>query len=75
MRADALQFWDSVNRVNRKTEPVCLVVDCQLHRRVDVAFFLVTAHVQVAVIVAPVGQPVNQPRVTVKRKDDWLARG
>src|SRR5271166_1550462 len=50
VRADPLQFRDAVNRVDRKTEPVCLVVDRQLHWRVDVAFLLVTAHMQVVVV-------------------------
>jgi len=59
VRADALQFRNAVNRIDRKTEPVCLVVDRQLHRRVDVAFLLVTAHMQVRVVCAAVGEAVN----------------
>ena len=72
MRADPLQFWDAVNRVDRETEPVRLVVDCQLHRRVDVAFLLVTAHMQVAVVCAAIGETVNQPGIAMEVKDDRL---
>src|ERR1700757_335061 len=72
MRADPLQSRDAVNRVNRETEPVRLVVDCQLHRRVDVALLFVAAHMQVAMVCAAVGETMNQPRITVKVKDDRL---
>src|SRR5579864_85865 len=59
MRADPLQFRYAINRVDCETEPVRLVVDGQLHRRVDVAFLLVTSHMQVAVVGAAVGEAVN----------------
>src|ERR1017187_9799257 len=56
VRADPLQFRDAVNRVNRKTEPVRLVVDCQLHWRVDVPFLFVTPHVHVPMVRATIGE-------------------
>ena len=59
VRADPLQSRDAVNRVDRKTEPVRLVVDGQFHRRVDVALLLVTANMQVVVICAAIGETVN----------------
>ena len=59
VRADPLQFWNAINRVNSQTKPVRLIVDRQLHRRVDVALLLVTANMQVVVICAAIGETVN----------------
>ena len=70
MRADALKFGNAVDHVDRQTEAIDLVVDRQFHRRIDVALFLVAAHVHVLVIGAPVRQPVNQPRIAVEIEDD-----
>src|SRR5271169_3713305 len=75
MHANGLKFGNAVDGVNRKTEAVGLVVDRELHWRIDVAFFLVAAHVQVLVVGAPVGQPVDQPRVSVKIEDDRFISG
>ena len=75
MRANPLQLRNAVNRVDGETEPVRLVVDCQLHGRVDVAFFLVTSHMQVAVVCAAVGETVNQPGIAMEVKDDRLVVG
>src|SRR5271165_6272216 len=69
MRADALERRDSVNRVNGKTEPVGLVVNGQFHRRVDVAFFFVSPHMQVTVVGAAIGEAVNQPGIAVEVED------
>src|SRR5271167_134167 len=56
VRADPLEFRDAVNRVDRETEPVRLVVDCQLHWRVDVPFLFVTPHVHVLMVRAAIGE-------------------
>ena len=49
------------------------------HRHVegggDGAFFLVAAHMDVVVIGAAVGQPVDQPRIGVERENDVLILG
>src|SRR4051812_48435591 len=73
--ADVVQLWHPIDYVNRQSEAIDFVVDGQLHRRIDVAAFFVAAHVQVPVICAAVSQPVNQPGVTVKVKDDRLIGG
>ena len=36
---------------------------------------LVTAHMNIGVAGAPVGQPMNKPRITVEGKNDRLIRG
>jgi hypothetical protein len=50
MHANGLKFGDAVDGVNRETEAVGLVVDRQFHGRIDIALFLVPAHVQVLVV-------------------------
>src|ERR1039458_9667596 len=75
MRANALKFGNAVNGVNCKTEAVSFVVDRQFHRGIDVPFLLVAAHMEVFVVGATVGQPVNQPRVSMEIENDRLIRG
>src|SRR5580692_11894561 len=53
-------------------EAVGLVADGQLQRRIDVAVLLVAAHVDVALARPPVGESVDQPRVSVEGKDHRL---
>ena len=50
VRADPLQFWDTVNRVHGKGEAIDLIVHGQLHRCVDVALLLVPAYMQILVL-------------------------
>src|SRR5215470_3720977 len=73
--ADSLQFRDAVNRVDGETESVRLVVDCQLHRCVDVPLLLITPYVQVPMVCAAVGETVNQPGITMEIEDDRLVDG
>src|SRR5204863_796808 len=54
MRADGLKFGHAVDGVNSKTEAVGFVVDGELHWSIDVALFLVAAHMQVLMVGAPV---------------------
>ena len=75
VRADSLQFRDAVNRVHGETESVRLVIDCQLHRCVDVALLLVTPYVKVPMVRAAVGETVNQPGITMEVEDDRLVDG
>ena len=72
MRPDSLQFRDAVNRIDGETEPVRLVVDRQLHRRIDVALLLVTPYVQIPMVGAAVGETVNQPGIAMEIEDDRL---
>ena len=66
-----LQLGDAVDRVNGQAEAVGLVIDGQFHRRVDVAFLLVSAHVK-RLVLAGVGQAVDQPGITMEVEDDRL---
>src|SRR5262249_38188943 len=65
VRADSFQPGNSINGVDRDAEAVDFIVHCEFHRRVDVAFLLVTTHVQ-ALVVTGIGKAVNQPRITVE---------
>src|SRR5271166_4827463 len=71
---DPLQSGNSVNGVDGQAESIDLVVDRQLHRGVDIAFFLITTYVHSLVLPA-VGQAVNQIRITVEVENDWLVHG
>src|SRR5271163_1475509 len=55
------QAGDAVDGVHGQGEPVRLVADGQLQRRVDVALLLVAAHVEVVLTRPAVCQPVDQP--------------
>src|SRR5208283_5890063 len=59
----------AVDRVNGQGEAVGLVTNSQLQRRVDVALFLVAAHVNAVLIRPAVGEPVDQPGVGMEVED------
>ena len=48
-----------------EVEAIEIVQHGHVERGGDRAFFLVAAHVQIPVVRAPIGQPVNQPRIAV----------
>ena len=68
---DSLQSWNAVNCVDRQAEAINLVVDGQLHWSVDVAFLLVTPHMQ-SLVLSAVGQAVNQIWIAVEIENDRL---
>src|SRR6516225_5396067 len=72
MRSNPLQFFHAVNGVDGKAEAVRLIVNCQLHGRVNVSLLFVTAHMQVPVICAAVSETVNQPGVAMEVENDRL---
>src|SRR5271155_5854709 len=65
---------DAVDSVYGEGEAVGLVADGQLERRVDVALFLVAAHVDVVLARPPVGKSVDQAGGSVEGKDHRLLR-
>src|SRR5262249_892975 len=73
--SDSRESGDGVHNIHRQAEAVDVVVDRQLQRRVDTAFLFVSPHVNVAVIRAPVGEPMNQLRIPVKVEQDRLVDG
>ena len=70
-----LQPGDSVDDVDGEIEAVDLVEDGQLEWRVDVALLLVAADVDVAVVLAAVGEFVDERGVGVEVEDDGLVEG
>src|SRR5262249_20552604 len=72
--ANRLQPRNPIDYIDSQREPIDFVFNRQFQRRVDIAALLVTAHVQIFVIVPLVSEPVNQPRIAVKVENDWLVR-
>ena len=70
--ADSLQLGNAIDDIHSQTEPVDVVVNGEFQRGVDIALLLVAANVHVAVVVAPVRQPMNQPGISVEIEDDWF---
>src|SRR5579872_6037574 len=64
--ANLLQSWHPVHNVHGEAEPVDIVVDGQLQRRVDAALFFIAAHMNIAVIGAAIGQTMNELRIAVE---------
>src|SRR3984885_3177899 len=70
-----MQVRNTVDDVNREIEAIHLIENGQLQRRVDVAFFLISTHVNVLVVRAPIAKLVDQRRVRVEVEDDRLVGG
>ena len=68
----ALQARHAIDHVARQVEAVQVVQHGHVERRGGGAFFFVSAHVQIVVIGAPIGQAMNQPGIAVKGEDDGL---
>ena len=60
----------AVDRIDGQAEAVGLIANSELQRRVDVALFFVAAHVDMALMRAVIGQPVDQPRIGMKVEND-----
>ena len=70
--AVACRRGHAVDDVDGEVEAVDLVEDGELERRVDVALLLVAAHVDVVVVLAAVGELVDERGVGVEVEDDGL---
>ena len=70
--ASSSQLRQPVDGIARQMKPIEVVQHGHVEGRRDRAFLFVSAHVQIAVIRPAVGQPMNQKRVAVIRKDDGL---
>src|SRR5262245_43484104 len=75
VRTRCLKPGHSVDHIYSQSEAVDLVVDCQLHRGIDVAPLLVTSHVHVTVVSSAVREPVNEPVITVAVENNRFVRG
>src|SRR5262249_26653985 len=66
VRANCLKPRHAIDHIYCQREPINLVFNRQLQRRVDVAALFVPAYVQVLMVVPVVAQPVNQPGIAMK---------
>ena len=65
----------AIDHVDDEVEAVEVVEHHHVERRRRRALLLVAAYVDVGVVGAPVGEPVDQPRIAVVGEDDGPARG
>ena len=77
LQVDALVagLRQAVDGVHHEVEAVQVVQHRHVEGRGDGAFFLVAADVDVVVVGAAVGQPVDQPRIGMEGEDDRLVLG
>ena len=77
LQVDALVagLRQAVDGIHHEVEAVQIVQHRHVEGRGDGALFLVAADVDVVVVGAAVGQPVDQPRVGMEGKDDRLILG
>src|SRR5580704_6827793 len=61
----ALQPRNAINQIPGQMESIEIVAHGHVERRRGRAFFLVSADVEIVMIVAPVCEPVNQPGIAV----------
>jgi hypothetical protein len=64
------QSWYTVDNIHDQDKTIDLVLDRKFLRGVDIATFLVSAHVQVFLVCLTICQTMNQPGITVKVEDD-----
>ena len=69
------ESWDPADSVDRQTEAVSPIADGELEGCIDVAFFTVTANVDVVLGGPAISQPVDEPRIRMKVEDYRLCRG
>ena len=69
-RRSVAKSGHAVDHVDDEVEAVEVVEHDHVERRRRRALFLVAAHVQVRVVGAAVGEPVDQPRIAVVGEDD-----
>src|ERR1700722_2493165 len=62
----------AVDHIDRQVEAIHLIQNRELQRSVNVAFFLISAHMNVLMVPAQVRELVNQRRVGMKVKNDRL---
>ena len=77
LQVDALVagLWKAVDGVHHQMKAVQLIQHRHIKGGGDSALFLITADVDVVVVGAAVGEPVDQPWVGVESEDDRLRLG
>ena len=73
-RAGDTETGHPIDGIDSQAEAIGLIADGEFQRRVDVALFLVAAHMDIVLAGPAVGEAMDQPRVTVKVKDHGLVR-
>src|SRR5437879_5499053 len=66
------EAWHPVDGVYRNAEAIGLITDGEFQRRVDIALFLISTDVDVVLAGSAVGQPMNQPRVSMEVENHGL---
>src|ERR1700739_1645769 len=74
-RGPAGQPVDPVDDVHDQVEAVQVVEHHHVERRRRGAPLLEPPHMHAGVIGAPIGEPVDQPRIAMIGEDDWLVSG
>ena len=74
-RRHVLQPWHAVDHIAGQVVAVDLIHYGHIEWGGRCTFFLVSAHVQVGVIGASIGEPVDQPRIPVEGEDNGLVSG
>ena len=67
-----LKPWNPADGVERELVAVEIVQHDHVEGRRRRAFLLVAAHMKIVMVVPPIGQPVNHPRIAVEGKDHRL---
>jgi hypothetical protein len=67
-----LKLRRTTDYLDRQGKAVNLIIDRQLHRRINIALFLVSPHVHVAVAGATICQAVNQRGVAMEIEDNHI---
>src|SRR5271156_5211616 len=67
--APSTQVRQPIDHVHHQVKSIEVILHAHIERRSDRAFFFVAADVEVSVS-APVGQPVDQPRIAMKAEND-----
>lgn len=66
----SFEFRHTVDHIVHQMEAIQIIHDTNVERRGGRALFLIATHMQVFVIGSTIGEPVNKPWVSVKRKDN-----
>ena len=74
MFGSTLQSRHAVNDIDGEVEAVDLVTNRQFQRSIDVSPLHISTHVNVDMICAPIGELVNEPRISMEIEDNRLVR-
>jgi hypothetical protein len=72
LRTGPLQFWDTIDNVDRQVEAIDLVADGEFQWSVDVALFLVPANVDIGVVGSSISELMDQPGISMEVEDHRL---